>query len=113
MAVYEIDSLFYIDREYNSINGSLSWWELLRKYWNYGRYMSGAVVRSGPNVETITINSPRRIKEAPEISFPISCDVEAAFNPDLPITTPLGQGQVDTAVYDTLTETLTLKLMYE
>lgn len=113
MAVYEIDSLFYIDREYNSINGSLSWWELLRKYWNYGRYMSGAVVRSGPNVETITINSPRRIKEAPEISFPISCDVEAAFNPDILVTTPLGQGQVDTAVYDTLTETLTLKLIYE
>lgn len=113
MAVYEIEGQFYIDQEYGELNGSLSWWELLRKYWNYGRYMAGAVVRSGSLSETISINSPRRIKEAPQITIPIDCATEAAYNPDELVNTPLGWGEVDSAEYDTLSETITLKLNYE
>lgn len=113
MAVYEIEGNYYIDQEYSEMNGALSWWELLRKYWTYGRYMSAATVTSGSQTASISVSRVRRIKELPEISVILDCSSEADYNPDLLVNTPLGWCEVDTAQYDTLNETLTLKLLLE
>lgn len=109
LATYEKDGKYYIFQDYAQLNGCLSWWELVQKYWMHDRYGETGVITVHENTEDLTFLSRKRIKEQPEIKVPISCDVEADFSPDALQKLPLGWSEVQSATYDTKTEVLALK----
>lgn len=113
MSVHLSDGHYYIDREYDEFNGALSWWELIRKYHKWGRPYSEGVFTSGSLSATVTFENVKRLKQTPEITVSMSCDqIENDFSPENLHKTVLGWGEVDTASEDTLTSSITLKLLY-
>lgn len=104
---------YYIDREYDEFNGALSFWELLRYYHTWDRYSGGGTVLSGGNSQVVTFGSVKRLKQAPEIEFSISCtDIALYFNANQLQKTALGWGEIESSSYDTLKESLRLKLLH-
>ena len=109
MATYLQTDKYFVFQDYFQLNGCLSWWELVNYYWMHDRFGLTATITGHENTEDVTFLSKKRIKEQPEIKIPVSCDVEADFDPDALQRLPLGWSEVQTATYDTKTEVLALK----
>lgn len=109
MATYPQSDKYFVFQDYFQLNGCLSWWELVNYYWMHDRFSGTATITGHDNSEEATFLSKKKIKEQPEIKIPISCDVEAEFNPDALQRLPLGWSEVQSATYDTKTEVLALK----
>lgn len=113
MACHIDTGSYYIDREYDEFNGALSFWELLRYYHKWDRYYNEGTVVSGGLTELVTFGSQKFLKQAPEIEVPISCEnLRLYFNANLLQKANLGWGEVETASYDTLKESLRLKILH-
>ena len=109
MATYQQDDKYFVFQDYFQLNGCLSWWELVNYYWMHDRFSATATITGHENSEDVTFLSRKRIKEQPEVKIPVSCDVEADFDPDALQRLPLGWSEVQAATYDTKTEVLALK----
>lgn len=109
MSTYFKDDKYYVFQDYSQLNGALSWWELVRKYWMHDRFRSTATITGHENSEDVTFLSTKKIKEQPEIKIPVACDVQEDFNPDALQKFSLGWSEVQAATYDTKTEVLALK----
>lgn len=109
MATYKIGSTHYVYQDYSQLNGSLSWWELVRYYWMHDRFNGAGTITTFTNTATVDFLTKKRIKEQPEIKIPVPCDVQEDFNPDALQKLPLGWSEVRAATYDSKTETLSLK----
>jgi hypothetical protein len=109
MATYPQVDKYFVFQDYFQLNGCLSWWELVNYYWMHDRFSGTATITGHENLEEATFLSKKKVKEQPEIKIPVSCDIEAAFNPDALQRLPLGWAEVQAATYDTKTGVLALK----
>lgn len=88
------------------LNNSLGWAQLHRDYHRYYRPLKVGNM----NGEQTNFFSVLPTKKGATIKIPLCCGT--TFNPDLYVTTFLGQGTVEKAVFSFRDETLELDLMY-
>jgi hypothetical protein len=88
------------------LNNSLAWAQLHRDYYRHNRPVGSGLMNG---VQT-TFLSTERTRQGYPITIPFCCD--DSFNPHDLVKTPLGLGEVETAVYSFKDQTLTLTLLY-
>ena len=89
------------------LNNTLSFPRLLRRYGLHNRPVNKGTIDG----EMTTFLSTKPIKKGDKISVPLCCD--NVFNPLDTVKTGLGNGIVDSAVFDLQSETLELELLYD
>lgn len=89
------------------LNNTLSFPRLLRRYGLHNRPVNKGTIDG----EMTTFLSTKPIKKGDKISVPLCCD--SVFNPLDTVKTGLGNGIVDSAVFDLQSETLELELLYD
>ena len=89
------------------LNNTLSFPRLLRRYGLHNRPVNKGTIDG----EMTTFLSTKPIKKGDKISVPLCCD--NVFNPLDTVKTGLGNGIVDSAVFDLQNETLELELLYD
>lgn len=99
-------NVYIIDTTTGILNGAMAWQNLFENLLSYNRYSADAT----PTVGSMTVQTIRRRKSQTPIEIPFCCD---DFDPTELVQTQISWGEVDTAEQDTLTGTLTLKLMHE
>ena len=89
------------------LNNTLSFPRLLRRYGLHNRPVNKGTIDG----EMTTFLSTKPIKKGDKISVPLCCG--SVFNPLDTVKTGLGNGIVDSAVFDLQSETLELELLYD
>ena len=89
------------------LNNTLSFPRLLRRYGLHNRPVNKGTIDG----EMTTFLSTKPIKKGDKISVPLCCG--SVFNPLDTVKTIMGNGIVDSAVFDLQSETLELELLYD
>lgn len=90
----------------NNNNEPLAWTNLHNKLHRHWRPFTSGTLNGAPAV----FDSTEPIKKQPDFTVPICCDAD--FDPSAYITTPIGQGRVQSAIENLHKDTLNLQLNY-
>lgn len=87
-------------------NNTLAWAQLHKDYHKHYRFLAAGIM----NNAATSFLSVKPLKKGPTITIPFCCD--DTFNPDDKVTTALGDGIVEKAVFNFKDDTINLDLLY-
>jgi len=112
MSCFVSDDFYNMFQDYGELNGAMSWHEIIRYYWKHNIYGDFKLIQYFALDETVMALSLKRRMKQSSVGINISTADERAFDPAFLQTTPLGDGQPQSAQFDTATGVLTVQINY-